>query len=183
MSLDSDPNKVIPGSVAGALNALKSAYGEPSVKRFVFTSSSAAAAKVDEGGLTITEDSWNEQAVEAAWAEPPYGPDRAGPVYAASKTQSEQEVWKFHKENREKRPDFVVNTGEYGSIRGYLHQLTIGSPSQLCLWKGSGPCQSRLSKQRYLARGSIQGRDRANASASQTAYAQFSLPSELFHTN
>ncbi|KAF7556593.1 hypothetical protein G7Z17_g1294 [Cylindrodendrum hubeiense] len=112
VSLDSDPNKVIPDAIAGAVNALKSAYGESSVKRFVLTSSSAAAvsATAETSGTPITEDTFNEGAVKEAWAEPPYGPERAAPVYAASKTQAEQEVWKFHKENREKRPDLVVNT-------------------------------------------------------------------------
>ncbi|KAH6974425.1 hypothetical protein BKA56DRAFT_634334 [Ilyonectria sp. MPI-CAGE-AT-0026] len=112
MSLDADPNKVIPDAIAGAINALKCAYGESSVKRFVLTSSSAAAvsSKADQPGITVTEDTWNETAVKEAWAEPPYGPERAGAVYAASKTQAEQEVWKFHKENHEKRPDLVVNT-------------------------------------------------------------------------
>lgn len=114
MSLDPDPHKVIPDAIAFVVNALKASYGEPSVKRFVFTSSSAAtvSSALDTPGIVVTEDTWNEDAVKKAWAEPPYGMDRAGAVYAASKTQAEQEVWKFHKENRENRPDLVVNTGK-----------------------------------------------------------------------
>ena len=112
MSFDSNPNKVIPITIAGAVNALKSAYAEPSVKRFVLTSSASAALNANPpAGLVITEGTWNEQAVKDAWADPPYTPERAPTVYYASKTQSEQAVWKFHKENRAKRPDLVVNAG------------------------------------------------------------------------
>ncbi|KAH0423424.1 aldehyde reductase [Colletotrichum camelliae] len=111
MTLDPNPNNVIPGAIKGALSALKSAYAEPSVKRFVFTSSSAAAGpKDDSPDSVIAEYNWNEKAVNIAWADPPYGLERAGAVYAASKTQAEQEVWKYHKEHRSERPDLVVNT-------------------------------------------------------------------------
>ncbi|KAF4844223.1 Aldehyde reductase 2 [Colletotrichum siamense] len=111
MTLDPNPNNVIPVAIKGALSALKSAYAQPSVKRFVFTSSSAAAGpKDDSPDSVITEDSWNESAVNIAWADPPYSPERSGAVYAASKTQAEQEVWKYHKEHRSERPDLVVNT-------------------------------------------------------------------------
>ncbi|KAG7410047.1 Aldehyde reductase 2 [Fusarium oxysporum f. sp. rapae] len=112
MSLDPDPNNVIPGAIGFAVAAIKAAYAEPSVKRFVFTSSSAAAvnSNPDGTGVTVTEESWNEAAVEKAWADPPYTPERRGPVYAASKVQAEQAIWKYHKEHRSEKPDFVVNT-------------------------------------------------------------------------
>lgn len=114
MSFEADPNKVIPPTIAGALNALKSAYAEPSVKRFVLTSSSTAAIipTRDQGRVVITHDSWNERAVKEAWADPPYDGARSLWTYGASKTQAEQEVWKYHKENRHKRPDLVVNAGK-----------------------------------------------------------------------
>lgn len=105
---------MIPQAIAFAENALKSAYKENSVKRFVLTSSSSAAVLSIPGapGVEVLEDTWNEFAVKAAWAEPPYTPERGGVVYAASKTEAEKAVWKYHKENRDKRPDLVVNTGE-----------------------------------------------------------------------
>lgn len=107
MSFSADPNKVIPGVIAGAINAASSAAKEPSVKRFVFTSSSAAILipRLNEE-FTISADQWNDEAVAKAWAPPPYEPDRAFPVYAASKTQAEQEMWKFV---REEKPGFVLN--------------------------------------------------------------------------
>lgn len=119
-SFASDPNVVIPQAVAFAENALKSAYKEASVKRFVLTSSSStcylAVGSADPSvpGIKVTADTWNESALKAAWADPPYTPDRGARVYAASKTESEQAVWKYHKENRNRRPDLVVNTGENG---------------------------------------------------------------------
>lgn len=133
MSFSADPNTVIPPAVAFALNALKSAYKEASVKRFVFTSSSSAAVLPGAPGpdVKITEDSWDEPAIKAAWADPPYTEDRGLVVYAASKTAAEQAVWKYHKENRESRPDLVVNTGEISSDREIVfpqHTDIISSP-------------------------------------------------------
>ncbi|KAI9172834.1 Aldehyde reductase [Paramyrothecium foliicola] len=114
VSFNCDPNKVIPLAINGAVNALKSAFAEPSVKRFVLTSSSTAVAPIPTPGapkkITVDVDTWNEAAVKAAWAPPPYEPERGGAVYSASKMQAEQGVWKYYKENKEKRPDLVVNT-------------------------------------------------------------------------
>lgn len=114
MTMDSDPNKVIPLSINGALNALRAAYSEPAVKRFIYTSSSSAAVTSTSGvpAITVTEETWNDEAVKQAWAPPPYGPERSYVNYPASKTQTEREVWKFHKENGHKRPDLVVNASK-----------------------------------------------------------------------
>lgn len=106
-----EANSVIPVTVAGALNALKAAYAEPSVKRFILTSSSAAAVGILDNGIIVTEDTWNEKAVKRAWVDPPYEKSQPLLVYEASKTQVEQAIWKFHKENHAKRPDLVVNAG------------------------------------------------------------------------
>lgn len=135
MAHQNDANQVIPITIAGAVNALKAAYAEPSVKRFVLTSSSSAALGSLDHGVTVTEDRWNEKSIEAAWAGPPYGPDKPVVVYEASKTQSEQAVWKFHKENRGRRPDLVVNTGML-RFRGLplIAILTAHSPPQHGLW-------------------------------------------------
>ncbi|WAO87457.1 Epimerase domain-containing protein [Fusarium falciforme] len=138
-----DPNDVIPQAIAFAENALKSAYKETSVKRFVLTSSSSAAVLSVPGapGVEVLEDTWNEFAVKAAWAEPPYTPERGGVVYAASKTEAEKVVWKYHKENRDKRPDLVVNTVlpnfNFGKS---LDPVNQGYPSSsglpVALWQG-----------------------------------------------
>lgn len=92
-------------SVDGLLNA---AAKEPSVKRFVLTSSAAAAAGfVTEREVHIDSSSWNTKAVEEAWEPPPYEPSRAMTVYSASKTQAEQACFDFVKS---RKPGFVLNT-------------------------------------------------------------------------
>ncbi|CAF9941169.1 MAG: hypothetical protein HETSPECPRED_002881 [Heterodermia speciosa] len=107
VTFDHDPNKVIPQVIAGAVNAIEAAAKTPSVKRFVYTSSSTAitAPRPNEKYDLKVED-WNTADVEAAWKPPPYEPTRNWAVYGASKTQAEQAIWKFAKE---KKPDFVVN--------------------------------------------------------------------------
>ncbi|KAF2670264.1 NAD(P)-binding protein [Microthyrium microscopicum] len=124
-----DPNVGVPIVVTGALNALKAAAREPSVKRVVLTSSSTAAASPQPNKVfTMDENTWNGSAVEAAWAPPPYeGLQRRLDVYSASKTQSEQAAWKFMKEEK---PDFVLNAvlpnANMGHILSIEHQ---GYPS------------------------------------------------------
>ncbi|KAK1570175.1 aldehyde reductase [Colletotrichum navitas] len=107
-SLDPNPYNVIPGTVSGTLNALEAAAQEPSVKRFVLTSSSTAALiPKPNNPVKVTTDTWNIEAVELAYRDPPYEPERALPVYAASKTLSEKEAWKFMDE---RKPSFTLNT-------------------------------------------------------------------------
>lgn len=107
MSLDPDPNKVIPPTIAGAVNVLEAAAKEPSVKRFVYTSSSTAitSAKPNKK-FEIKVDDWNTESVEQAWKPPPYESDRIWVVYPASKTQAEQSVWEYVKD---RKPSFTVN--------------------------------------------------------------------------
>lgn len=108
LSLSPNPHEVVPKAIAMTLNALRAAAKEPSVKRFVLTSSSSSAIipKPDTPG-TITVDTWNDEAIEAAYRPPPYEQERFYPVYAASKALSEKEAWKFV---REEKPGFVLNT-------------------------------------------------------------------------
>jgi nucleoside-diphosphate-sugar epimerase len=110
MTMDPDPNKVITPMVAGTLGLLNAAAKQPSVKRFVLTSSCAAAATAEPGvAKTIDENTWNDAATREAWAPPPYGPERSFAVYAASKMQMEKEAWKWHAEHKS---SFVLNTGK-----------------------------------------------------------------------
>ncbi|KAF0315778.1 Aldehyde reductase II [Colletotrichum asianum] len=118
VTFDPDPSKVIPLAVKGTEVAIKAAYKEPSVKRFVLTSSSSAAVPSgslqenlpeDKIGSIITEKSWNTEAVDLAWKPAPWGPDHGAIVYSASKVEQERFVWKYYKENQSTRPDIVVN--------------------------------------------------------------------------
>jgi len=107
LSFDKDPNAVIPSTIAGIENTLDAAETEPLVKRFVFTSSSTAATNPKpDTKFDIDENTWNDECVKAAWAPPPYEPQRAWDVYGASKTQAEQALWKYAKE---RKPHFEVN--------------------------------------------------------------------------
>ncbi|TVY78747.1 Aldehyde reductase 2 [Fusarium oxysporum f. sp. cubense] len=138
-----DLNAVIPQAIAFARNALESAYKEASVKRFVLTSSSSAAILSVLGGpgIKVTEGCWNEFAIKAAWADTPYTQERGGIVYAVSKTEDEQTVWKYHKENRNRRPDLVINavlpSFNFGKS---LDSVNQGHPSSsalpAALWQG-----------------------------------------------
>ncbi|GKT83256.1 aldehyde reductase [Colletotrichum tofieldiae] len=108
-----------------AVNAIRAAYAELSVKRFVFTSSSTAALSPEPNvpGIIVTESTWNKKALQLAWAAAANTPERAVINYAASKTQSEKEIWKFHDENKHKRLDLVVNTEHFVDVQdsGVLH--------------------------------------------------------------
>jgi nucleoside-diphosphate-sugar epimerase len=105
-----DPNQMIPGVIAGSLNAMKAAAKEPSVKAVVLTSSSwACATPIPNVEYHIDSKLWNEDAVKAAWAPPPYEQDRLMAVYAASKVEGEKACWKFMEENK---PNFTFNAGK-----------------------------------------------------------------------
>ncbi|KAI0415567.1 aldehyde reductase [Xylaria grammica] len=106
-TMNPNPHEVVPGTVAGTVNALAAAAKVPSVKRFVLTSSSASALiPKPNNPVTVTTETWNEETVQYAYRDPPYEEERGYPVYAASKTLSEKEAWKFV---AEKKPGFVLN--------------------------------------------------------------------------
>ncbi|KAH7188096.1 uncharacterized protein B0J16DRAFT_361687 [Fusarium flagelliforme] len=121
LDFDPNPNNVVPQTVAGVTSILESASNESSVTRFVFTSSMAAAVyPMSEQDGVIDRSSWNEFAVKAAWAPPPYEALRAMLVYAASKVAAEQALWKYVKDNK---PRFVTNVVSPSGILGEpLHE-------------------------------------------------------------
>ncbi|RBR12483.1 uncharacterized protein FIESC28_08607 [Fusarium coffeatum] len=116
LDFDPNPNNVIPQTVGGVTSVLDSASKEPSVNRFVFTSSIVAAVfpTADQEDV-IDRNSWNEFSVKEAWAPPPYEPSRAMLVYAASKVMAEQTLWKYVEE---KNPHFVTNVVSPAGILG-----------------------------------------------------------------
>lgn len=106
-TMDPNPHNVVPGTIAGTINAMTSAMREQSVERFVLTSSSAAVLiPKPNTPQDVTTDTWNDEVVEFAFRDAPYEPERAYPVYAASKTLSEKESWKFV---QTRAPSFVFN--------------------------------------------------------------------------
>lgn len=143
-SFDPDPYKVVPPTVTGMLSLLRAAAAEPSVRRFVYTSSAAAALMpLPDAAVQVSRDSWNDAAVQAAWAPPPYGAERALVTYMASKVEAEKAAWKFV---QEEKPGFALNVvspfttfGEVlhpsharGSV-GWIDQLWKGDASQVVI--------------------------------------------------
>jgi nucleoside-diphosphate-sugar epimerase len=136
-TLDPNPHNVIPGSIAGVVNAMEAASHEPSVKRLVFTSSSLAAVlpKPDDPSIKVTTESWNDIVVDMAYRDPPYEPERAVAVYAASKVLSEKAAWKFM---AEKKPHYTFNAvlpnlnfGPSLDVQHQGHPSTSGLVSEL----------------------------------------------------
>lgn len=134
VSFGFDPNELIPEAVNLTKAALAAAAATPTLRRFVQTSSSSAAPF---GNATVPQDlqpdQYNTAAVEEAWAPPPYGPDRIMSVYAASKVQQEQEVWRFVEENK---PHFVANTVLPDFVNGKILSVEDqGYPSSISILK------------------------------------------------
>lgn len=99
----------------------------------------------------MDSNTWHDSCIEEAWAPPPYGPERAWPVYAASKTQAEKALWQFAKEQK---PGFVVNSilpnanfgtilagGEAVTTAKWVKSLYDGDINHV---KGIPPRKSRL---------------------------------------
>lgn len=129
-NFDPDPSKVIPVTVGAATSILKAAVSEPSVKRFVYTSSVAAAATQRPGNHThVGRDTWNSWAIEIANAPPPYEASRGPAVYSAAKAKAEKAVWNFLEEEK---PPFAINVvSPFATIGPVLHPNQPGATS---LW-------------------------------------------------
>ncbi len=98
LTFDKNPNKVVPQSVAGAMIALKAAAKEKGFKRFIYTSSSSASPLPKPNTkFHIDRSNWNDEAIKAAWAPPPYEEGKAWSVYAASKAEAETAIWNLLK--------------------------------------------------------------------------------------
>ncbi|KAJ6457403.1 NAD-P-binding protein [Mycena vitilis] len=98
-------DEVVPPTVKGALEVLRSAAKEPRVRSVVYTSSSAAVYVPEAGKKTVvTEKSWNETAIAEAHSNPKA--DRYT-VYSASKAEAEQAVWQFVERTK---PHFQFST-------------------------------------------------------------------------
>ncbi|KAF2165925.1 hypothetical protein M409DRAFT_23656 [Zasmidium cellare ATCC 36951] len=145
LSLDTDAEKVIKGTVAHTINVVKVAARVPSIKSLVLTSSSTACLMPQPGveGIVIEEDTWNDASVAAA--SDPKTPKEVLPytVYAASKTEGERALWKYVKENP---VNFAVNTvlpaANYGKIltpeipgstMGWVRRLLVGDAEALSI--------------------------------------------------
>ncbi|KAF9889734.1 hypothetical protein FE257_007040 [Aspergillus nanangensis] len=133
-SLNPSPHEVITPGLAALQSALESAASNPSVKRFVLTSSYTAAVDTfvsppSTTTTTITPSSWNTTSGARAWAPPPYDPPRALDVYQSLKTETEKLLWNFA---REQNPAFVCNSVLPGFVIGpIVHARQRGSTAAL----------------------------------------------------
>ncbi|KAF7509703.1 hypothetical protein GJ744_007574 [Endocarpon pusillum] len=117
-SISPDPNEVIPPTIAIATALLSAALSFPSVQRVVFTSSSVAIGFPRPNTVfPVNSTIFNDAAVEAAWAPPPYTPDRGFPTYAASKVEAEHAIRKFV---NEKKPHFKINVVLPNTVLGEI---------------------------------------------------------------
>ncbi|KAF7562635.1 hypothetical protein G7046_g1471 [Stylonectria norvegica] len=112
-----DPYIVVPVAVKGVTAALEAAAKTPSVKRFVLTSSSAAAhiPSPNNSHVVVDQNSWNDAMVAAAYDPDTPAAAKGSIVYAASKVGAEKAAWAFVKE---RKPSFVLNV--------VLPNLTLG---------------------------------------------------------
>lgn len=116
VGFDPNPNNVVPQTVAGVNSILTATAKEPSVREIAFTSSIAVAtmliAAQDASMLIaaknawVDRNTWNEMAVQAFLAPPPYEPSRVMFTYAASKVAAEKALWQFVEE---KKPHYNVS--------------------------------------------------------------------------
>ncbi|KAG7286016.1 hypothetical protein NEMBOFW57_008313 [Staphylotrichum longicolle] len=107
LTFSPNPKEVVPPAVNGATSILRSALREPKIRRFVFTSSSTATSLPTPGKkFKIDKNSWNTEVDAFVDFPPPYKPENAFKVYAASKTKAELAVWDFMKTYK---PNFVIN--------------------------------------------------------------------------
>lgn len=110
-TFDPEPEKVIPPTLAGTKEILEAAAKTPSVKRVVYTSSSGALRLSTETPFTVTQDTWNHEAIQMATNPAVYAtlPDEAKGLvtYCASKTLAEKACWEFVEKEK---PHFTLNT-------------------------------------------------------------------------
>lgn len=105
--MSTDPEAVITPSVEGLRSILRAAKTEPSVKRFVLTSSSVAVSlPTMEKEFSFDSKRWNDDAIKQAYAAPPHPDSQAFAVYAASKALAEKAMWEFVEKEK---PSFVAN--------------------------------------------------------------------------
>ncbi|KAL4876915.1 hypothetical protein BJY04DRAFT_231200 [Aspergillus karnatakaensis] len=119
LSMNNDPDAVVPKMIKMVVNALEAAQAEPSVKRVVLTSSSTAAfiSVPNKEGVRITDDTWFDSSIEKAWSKDTPEDEKGFAVYCASKTLGEKEAWKWVEQHK---PNFgfnvIVPNTNYGKI-------------------------------------------------------------------
>ncbi|KJZ72452.1 hypothetical protein HIM_08121 [Hirsutella minnesotensis 3608] len=108
VSFSTDAETVIGNVVASTQNVLRLAAKEPTIKRFVLTSSSVSVSlPVFDQDITYGPNVWNDKVVEKVRNAASSESNTPFDVYAASKTVGERSLWEFVEKEK---PSFVVNT-------------------------------------------------------------------------
>lgn len=146
------PEPTISNNTKTVMTCLESAAKEPSMKRFVLTSSAwAVSSPQPDISFTVSPRDWNEQAIEDAYATGTPASNGMS-IFMAGKTLAEKECWKFI---QERRPSFVFNAvlpdTTFGSVLNPEHQ---GIPSTAglvrMLFEGQGLDMLRWIQPQYL---------------------------------
>ncbi|KAL8365585.1 hypothetical protein RB595_004415 [Gaeumannomyces hyphopodioides] len=141
LTMDPDPEKVVPATVFTMTDLLRTAAAEHSVKRFVHCSTIGTLYHIGTAAgnsVIINQASWNDEAVREAYSPPPHGPEHGLAVYQASKVLAERAAWKLIEEEK---PDFVFNTVHPVVVFGPLYTRTHVSSSAgwlMSLYDGTG---------------------------------------------
>ena len=107
LSFSTVVEEVVDPIVNGTISILRSAATQPTITRFVLTSSSIAADPTRPNEVySIGEDSWNDFSVEEAYKKQE-GSLQGVHVYGAGKVLGEKAAWKFI---QDEKPRFVLNT-------------------------------------------------------------------------
>ncbi|EMD67156.1 hypothetical protein GGP41_007081 [Bipolaris sorokiniana] len=130
-SMNVTPDELLRTTVAGTLACLQAAAKEPSVQRFVITSSSAAVRAIQayRETNTVSSDEYDNHTLSVARNMPEDFPpmQKFMTAYFASKVAAEQTFWNWIKNNK---PHFTANSvlpcTIYGSPLDVVHQ---GFPS------------------------------------------------------
>lgn len=161
LSFSTDAKVVISETIKGALNVLHTAAKQPTVKRVVLTSSTAAVFhEKPSTPFEVTTEWWNDAAVKQAWDSVENPPAPGSPeaavlpvvIYAASKTEEERACWKFMEEEK---PGFEFNTvlpnanlgpplskDQAASTGAWIGQALRGEPEILHWAAAIGPRES-----------------------------------------
>ncbi|RMX90014.1 hypothetical protein D0869_00441 [Hortaea werneckii] len=147
LSFSNNPDEVIPPTVKGTLNILKSASKEPSIKSVVYTSSSTAVLLPEANKeIAVTKDTWNQKAIDMA-----YQPDPNGyVVYGASKTMAEKAFWEAIEQTK---PPFqtsaVLPNTNFGPILDGGEGSSTGS-FPIKIWKGDTSMMNFIGPQYFV---------------------------------
>ncbi|CAI6332443.1 unnamed protein product [Periconia digitata] len=151
--LDTDPEKVITPEINGMLNVLKAAATQDTVKRVVYTSSSAALITHTPGlEYHLDAHSWNEEA-KVVWTLPvTQGFSRGYINYAAKKVEAEQRAFQWMKDNT---PKFDFNSVLPNSTFGIMTRadktgfISTGGILKM-LWEGETSFTSLFAPQWFV---------------------------------